>query len=160
MIQTRWVLAVGLTMLTAACGSATAASVSVGSPLTATPPSLATTPAPQATAATVAVTPDTALTGGQPLKVRLTGFPAHDGIELYECVGVGDCDRGPASFVGIGDAGSATETFDAQPSVLVGSDTAPTQCDRQCILVAVAVKALPVKPVETSGDLIYPCGLL
>ncbi len=101
----------------------------------------------------MAVTPDTALTGGQPLKVRLTGFPPHDGIELYECVAVGDCDRGPASFAGIGDAGSATVTFDAQPSVLVGSDTTPTQRDRQCILVAVTVKEardVPPKPAPAA----------
>ncbi len=139
-------LAVGLALLTAACGSATATSVSVGGPLTATPPSRAAVPA-------VAVTPDTALTGGQPLKVRLTGFPPHDGIELYECVAVGDCDRGPASFAGIGDAGSATVTFDAQPSVLVGSDTTPTQRDRQCILVAVTVKEardVPPKPAPAA----------
>ncbi len=157
MIRTRWVLAVGLAMLTVACGSATATSVSVGGRLTATPPSLATSPATtsawQATVPAVAVTPDTALTGGQRLKVRLTGFPPHDGIELYECVNVGDCDRGPSSFAGIGDAGSATTTFDAQPSVLVGSDTAPTQCYRQCILVAVAVKearGVPPKPAPTA----------
>jgi photosystem II stability/assembly factor-like uncharacterized protein len=144
MIWTRWVLAVSLALLTAGCGSA--AATSAGGPLTATPPARAAVPA-------VAVTPDTALTGGQPLTVRLTGFPPHDGIELYECVAVGDCDRGPASFAGIGDAGSATVTFDAQPSVLAGSKTTPTPCDRQCILVAVAVKearGVPPKPAPTA----------
>jgi photosystem II stability/assembly factor-like uncharacterized protein len=167
MIRTRWVLAVGLGLLTAACGSATATSVSAGGPLTATPPSLATSPANSPAAApspvttppsaaaipAVAVTPDTALAGGQPLTVRLTGFPPHDTIELYECVAVGDCDQGPASYAGIGDAGSATVTFDAQPSVLVGSSTTPTRCDRQCILVAVAVKearGVPPKPALTA----------
>ena len=144
MIRTRWVLAAGLALLTAGCGSAPA--TSAGGSLTATPPSRAAVPA-------VTVTPDTALTGGQPLKVRLTGFPPHDGIELYECVAVGACDRGPASSAGVGDAGSATVTFDAQPSVLAGSKTTPTQCDRQCILVAVAVKeahGVPPKPAPTA----------
>ena len=144
MIWTRWVLAVSLALLTAGCGSA--AATPAGSPRTATPPARAAVPA-------VAVTPDTALTGGQPLTVRLTGFPPHDGIELYECVAVGDCDRGPASFAGIGDAGSATVTFDAQPSVLAGAKTTPTPCDRQCILVAVAVKearGVPPKPAPTA----------
>lgn len=146
MIRTRWVLAVGSALLAVGCGSATATSVPAGGPLTATTPARAAAPA-------MAVTPDTALTGGEPLKVRLTGLPPHDGIELYECVAVGDCDRGPASFAGAGNAGSATVTFDAQASVLVGSDTAPTQCDRQCILVAVAVKepgGVPPKPAPTA----------
>jgi len=144
MIRTRWVLAAGLALLTAGCGSAPA--TSAGGSLTATPPSRAAVPA-------VTVTPDTALTGGQPLKVRLTGFPPHDGIELYEGVAVGACDRGPALSAGVGDAGSATVTFDAQPSVLAGSKTTPTQCDRQCILVAVAVKeahGVPPKPAPTA----------
>src|ERR1700733_351425 len=144
MIWTRWVLAVSLALLTAGCGSA--AATPAGSPRTATPPARAAVPA-------VAVTPGTALTGGQPLTVRLTGFPPHDGIELYECVAVGDCDRGPASSAGIGDAGSATVTFDAQPSVLAGSKTTPTPCHRQCILVAVAVKearGVPPKPAPTA----------
>jgi hypothetical protein len=109
-------------LLTVACGSATATSVPAGGPLTATPPSLATSPATapspvttlpsRAAAAALAVTPDTALTAGQPLKVRLTGFPPHDGIELYECVTVGDCDQDPASYAGIGDAGSPSRNSD------------------------------------------------
>jgi photosystem II stability/assembly factor-like uncharacterized protein len=155
MIRTRWILAVGSALLTAACGSAT--SVPLGGPLTARPPSQAASPAatPPSRAAVpvVAVTPDTALTGGQPLKVRLTGFPPHDGIELYECVAARDCDQGPASYAAIGDAGDATVAFDAQPSVLVGSDTTPTRCNRQCILVAVAVKearGVPPKPATTA----------
>ena len=161
MIRTRCVLAVCFALLAVGCGSATTASVPARAPLTAAPPR-ATSPAPTAPTApsraavavpAVAVTPDTALTGGQPLKVRLTGFPPHDGIELYECVAGGDCDQGPASFAGVGDAGSATVTFDAQPSVLVGSGTASTRCNRQCVLVAVAVKqarGVPPRPAPTA----------
>ena len=147
MIGTRWVVALGLALLTAGCGSAT--TTSAGGTLTATPAA----PTSRSAVPAVAVTPDTALAGGQPLKVRLTGFPPHDGIELYECVAVGGCDRGPTSLAGIGDAGSVTVTFDAQPSVLVGSETTPTQCDRQCILVAVAVKearGVAPKPAPTA----------
>jgi photosystem II stability/assembly factor-like uncharacterized protein len=155
MIRMRWVLAVGLALLTAACGGATVTPAPASGSLTAAamPPSRTAAPASRAAVPAVAVTPDSGLTGGQPLTVRLTGFPPGDGVEIYECVAVGDCDRGPASFAGVGDAGRATVTFAAQPSVLIGSGATPTECDRQCMLVAVAVKearGVPPEPAPTA----------
>ncbi len=125
----RAVLAVGLALLAAACGNTTSG------------PAARTKATPvRAAAPAVTVTPDTALTGGQPLRVRVTGFPPDSTIELYECVAPGACDGTAASYAGTGRAGAALVTFIAQPSVLIGSSTAPVRCDRQCVLVAVVIK--------------------
>jgi len=86
------------------------------------------------------VTPDTALTGGQPLRVRMTGFPPNSTIELYECAAPSACDAAAPSYVGTGRAGSASTTFIAQPSVLKDFGATPTRCDRECVLVAVVIK--------------------
>src|SRR5215469_328531 len=127
-IWTRPVLAAGVALLAGACGS-----VAPG-------PAGGSTESP-ATAAAVTVTPATALTGGQPLQVRMTGFPPDSTIELYECVKPGACGAAAAVYAGTGSAGSASATFVAQPSVLIGSSTTPEQCDGQCDLVAVVIKA-------------------
>lgn len=86
------------------------------------------------------VMPATAVTGGQPLRVRMTGFPPDSTIELYECAAVSACDTAAASYTGASRAGSASITFIAQPSLQIGTSSAPTQCHRQCDLVAVTVK--------------------
>jgi hypothetical protein len=121
-IRAGLVLAIGVALL-AACGTATSG------PAT---PGRAATPA-------MTVSPDTGLIGGQPLHVRVTGFPPDSTIELYECVAGGGCGRAAASYAGTGNAGSALVTFIAQPSVVTGSG-APSRCDHQCLLAAVVIK--------------------
>ena len=128
-IRTRSVLAAGLALLAAACGTATSG-----------PAAHAKATPPQAAAPEMTVKPDAALTGGQPLRVRMTGFPPDSTLELYECVALGACDGAAASYVGTGSAGSASATFMAQPSLLIGSSTALTRCDRECFLVAAVIK--------------------
>jgi photosystem II stability/assembly factor-like uncharacterized protein len=128
-IWTRSALAAGLALLAAACGTATSGPAAHAK----------ATPA-RAAAPAVTVTPDTALTGGQPLRVRMTGFPPNSTIELYECVAPVACDAAAASYAGTGSAGGASATFIAQPSVLTGSSSTPVRCDRQCVLVAVVIK--------------------
>ena len=159
----RAVLAVGAALLAVACGTATTGTVTSGTVTsgTVTPvaaASRATETGPQATpppaAPAVTVTPDSALAGGQPLRVTLTGFPPDATIELYECVGPGTC-YGGASYAATGGGGTASATFTAQPSVLTSAapGATPVPCDRQCDLVAVAVKkahgAFP-KPAPTA----------
>lgn len=122
-------LAAGVALLAAACGTATS-----------NPAAHAKATPPQAAASAMTVKPDTSLTGGQPLRVKMTGFPRDSTIELYECVTRGACGGTAASYVSTGSSGSASATFIAQPSVLIGSSTTPTRCHRQCVLVAVLVK--------------------
>jgi photosystem II stability/assembly factor-like uncharacterized protein len=124
---TRSGLGAGLALLAAACGS-----VASGSGAGAT--------SPRAVGPAMTVTPDSALTGGQPLRLRMTGFPPDSTIEIYECVAPGACDEAAASYAGTGSSGSVSATFIAQPSVLIGSGSAPSRCDRQCFLDAVVVK--------------------
>ncbi len=127
-IWARSVLAVGVALLAAACG--TAAPGGAGH---------AKAGPRQAAAAAVTVTPDTGLIGGQPLRVRLTGFPPDSFVGLYECAAPGTCSA-TAWGAGTGSTGSASATFIAQPSVLSGSGAAPVPCGRRCVLDAVAVK--------------------
>ncbi len=129
-IWTRCVLAVCLAMLAAACGTMTSGR---------SPAAHAKASSPQPTAPAVTVTPDTGLAGGQPLRVRLTGFPPDVTIELYECMASARC-NGAAAVAVTGSTGSASTTFIAQPSVPVGASTVPARCDSRCVLVAVAIK--------------------
>lgn len=126
-IWTRSVLVVGVTLLAAACGSVSAGSGGGSKPTPLAGPA-------------IAVTPATALFGGQPLRVRITGFPPNTTIELYECAAPGNCDTGAAGYTETGSAGGASTTFIAQPAVQSGSTGMRTQCNRQCDLIAVAVK--------------------
>jgi len=128
-IRTRSVLAAGVTMLAAACGSVAAG-----------PAGGATATPARAASRAMTVTPATALAGGQSLHVRMTGFPPNSTVELYECVTPGACGAPAASYVGTGRAGSASASFIAQPSVFLGSSTTPTRCVRQCVLVAEVIK--------------------
>ena len=155
------VLAVGAALLAVACGTVTSGTANSGTATSGTatsgtgtsgsmtPGAAASratetgTPAtPPPAAPAVTVTPDSALAGGQQLRVTLTGFPPDAIIELYECAGPGTC-YGSASYALTGSAGSASATFTAQPSVRTSADpgATPTPCGRrQCDLVAVAVK--------------------
>jgi len=103
----------------------------------------------RATAPAVTVTPDTGLTGGQPLEVRLAGFPADSWIQLYECVAGDTCGPGGASPARTGSTGSASATFIAQASVTIGTSSTPTPCARQCQLVAVAFKKTATRTTTT-----------
>jgi photosystem II stability/assembly factor-like uncharacterized protein len=142
-IWTRSALAAGLALLAAACGTGTSG-----------PAAHAKAAPARAAAPAMTVTPDTALTGGQPLRVRMTGFPPNSTIELYECVAPGACDAAAASYAGTGSAGVASATFTAQPSVLTGSSSRSARCDRQCVLAAVVIKepgGPPAKPAPAAA---------
>ncbi len=150
-IWTRSVLAVGLALLAAGCGAA--------APSPAAHPKTATV---HVSSPAMSVTPDTALTGGQPLRVWMTGFPPDSTIELYECAAPEACDGAAASYASTGGTGSASVTFIAQPSVLTGSGTAPTRCDRQCVLAAVVIKkpggASPASVPAATARLAFAAG--
>lgn len=126
-IWTRSLLGACLALLTAACGSVAAG----------TPAGPSATPA---AGPALTVTPARAVTGGQPLQVRMTGFPPHSTVEVYECVTLRSCGTAAALYASTGSAGSASVTFIAQPSVLTGYGATPQRCGAQCELVAITVK--------------------
>src|SRR5215472_13645827 len=128
-VGARSVLAAGLALVAAACGTATSG------------PGAQRRSAPaRAAGPALTVRPDTTLTGGQLLRVTMSGFPPESTVELYECAAPGACARVAASYAGTGRTGGARATTIAQPSVLSRPGTRPTRCVRQCTLVAVVIK--------------------
>jgi hypothetical protein len=135
-------LAAAAMLLTVGCGAVPSVTPAPGTATTAATASVSAgrvTSPPAATPA-LTVTPNTGLVGGEPLQVRLTGFPPDAGVEIHECVRPTVTCQGGQTMAGTGSTGDASVTFTAQASAPVGSGTAVSPCDSRCVLVAVAVK--------------------
>ena len=96
---------------------------------------------PAASAPGVTVSPRTGLVGGERLRVVLSEFPAHVGVQVSECPSVHEIGRsgcvGQGTWLVTDATGSATGTFVAQPTTRVSETRPLTACTTRCVVAAV-----------------------
>lgn len=132
----RWMrlLAVGLALLTASCG--TSGNISGSEPASTTTSSTASS------APTLTVSPSTGLVGGQQLQVSIAGFPHDATVMVYQCASAASATHsntcGSSIYLYTASSGSASGPFIAQPSV--GGAQTRTTCQDQCVLVGMVIK--------------------
>ena len=100
-----------------------------------------------ATRVAITAAPTTRLTGGEPIAVTLTGFPAHVTVSVSECASapapeVASC-AGASQVVYTTAKGGARTTFLAQPSAVQPAGHGRVTCADQCVLLAGVIKPPP-----------------
>jgi hypothetical protein len=108
----------------------------------------------KASSPTLAVIPGTGLAGGQPLRVRLAGFPKRATVMVYECAGtptagsLPGCGAAASSYLYTGATGSASGVFIVQPAAGTAANRTRTLCRQQCVLVGRVIKVGASRPAN------------
>lgn len=96
---------------------------------------------PVASAPGVSVSPRTGLVGGEQLRVVLSEFPAHVGVQVSECPSAHEIGRsgcaGPGTWLVTSATGSASGIFVAQPATRASETRPLTVCTTRCVVAAV-----------------------